>query len=110
MLVERQGRAGIRGAHQRGGAQNQIGGAGIEIAGERAGERQREAGRGSGRDLDPVADRGEGDEAVEQVIAVGAAAGDMQSEIDLGRRELGRHQPSEAGLGSGLPAFSSIST
>ena len=42
-------------------------------------------GKGS---LDPVAEAREHRQAVDQMIAVGAPAGDVQSEIDLGRREL----------------------
>ena len=37
-----------------------------------------------------VADAGEHHQAVEQVVAVGAPAGDMQEQIDLGRRGLGQ--------------------
>jgi hypothetical protein len=37
-----------------------------------------------------VADIGERDEAVDQVIPVGAPAGQMEIEVDLGRRQ-GRH-------------------
>ena len=40
-----------------------------------------------GGDLDLVGEVGEGNQRVEQVIAVGAAADDVQPEIDLGARE-----------------------
>jgi hypothetical protein len=39
-----------------------------------------------------VADAGEADQAVEQMIAVGAAAGDVQAQVDLGRGERGQHR------------------
>lgn len=58
-----------------------------QCRGFRAGylERQRVGRRGG----DLVADIGEGDEAVEQVIAVAAPADDMEIEVDLGRGEGG---------------------
>ena len=56
----------------------------IQGAGERAGYAEAEGfGR---RDLQRVGERGEGDEAVQLVIAVGAAAGHMEVEVELGRR------------------------
>jgi hypothetical protein len=72
-----------------GGAQHQIV---VAKPGERAGlgtaDRERQ---GVGRRRNHlIADIGEGNEAVEQVVAVGAASGDVQIEIDLGRRELGK--------------------
>ena len=50
------------------GAQDEVVGAGAEVAGERAVDGQREAGGGLGRD--EVAEAREDHEAVEQVVAV----------------------------------------
>ncbi len=57
-----------------------------ERGGERAGDAQRKIGRRRRRHL--VADVGEGDETVEQVIAVLAPADDVEIEIELCRRAL----------------------
>jgi len=38
-------------------------------------------------DFDPVAEAGENDQALKQMIAVGTPAGDMQRQIYLGRRK-----------------------
>ena len=51
----------------------------------------------------PVADIGEGDQAVEQVIAVGAPPGDMQVEVDLRRRERRPHHRSPTGVRPAQP-------
>jgi hypothetical protein len=52
------------------------------------------------RRADRVADIGKGDKAVEQVIAVAASAGDVQVEVDFGRRERGDRT---AGNGAAQP-------
>lgn len=38
-------------------------------------------------DLEPVAEAGENGKAVNEMVAVGAPSGDMQRQIDLGRRK-----------------------
>ena len=71
------------------GAQHEVVGAGAEVAGERAVDAPaRGPAAGSASTRSPSAR--EDDEAVEQVVAVGAAAGDVQREVDLGGRELRR--------------------
>ena len=55
-------------------------------------------------EADNIARRAEGDEAVEQVIAVGASAGDVERQIDLrGREDLNRHRPPCEGAARPLP-------
>jgi hypothetical protein len=87
-LVEMQRGAGSdRGAlsEEPGGAQYQIVIEPADCRRFRPGDRQgQRIGRHGG---DFVADIGEGDQAVEQVIAVGAPPDDVQIKVDLGRRE-----------------------
>jgi hypothetical protein len=40
-------------------------------------------------DLEPVAEAGEDGKAVDEMVAVGALSGDMQRQVDLGRRKPG---------------------
>ena len=58
--------------------------AGPERLREGTGQRDVEALRR--RDLQRIGERGEGDEAVQRMIAVGAAAGHVKVEVELGRR------------------------
>jgi hypothetical protein len=78
---------------ERGRADDEVVGTRPQAGRERPVDAQREAARGLR--LQPVADRGEGDEAVEQVVAVGPPAGDVQREVDLGPR---RFRETGAGL------------
>jgi len=69
-----------------GGAQDEIVRIGLQGGGERAVDGE---GEGLGRfGGDEVTDGGEDDEAVEQMVAVGAAAGDVKEEVDLGQGGL----------------------
>src|SRR6185312_937302 len=70
----------------------------------RSAYRQRQRRRRLGRDV--IADIGEGDKAVEQVIAVRAPADDMEIEVELRRSEAnGRHQPPRVTLLAGSLAM-----
>ena len=89
MLVEREGRIGRDaggGGQSAGGAQHEVIRLGLQPGAERAGDVKRQPAGGGGGEM--VAHRGEDGEAVEQVIAIGPAAGDVQVEIDLGGREV----------------------
>ena len=60
------------------------------VAGQARGERPARpcsASASAGRDRQPVADVGEGHQAAERMIAVGAGRADVQEQVDLGRRE-----------------------
>ena len=92
-LCQAQRRAVAGTAQRERGAEHEVVGAGAEVAGEGAVDGEREAGGGLG--LEQIAEAGEDHEAVEQVVAVGAAAGDVQREVDLGGGELA--SPAAAG-------------
>ena len=68
------------------GTQHQV----VRVIGERGGKGAVQGKRkvGSRQSVQRVADRGEDREAVEQVIAVGPAADEVQEQIDLGWRWL----------------------
>jgi len=93
ILLQRQARAAGLAARSRGPILQRAGGAQDQIViivagqrrGEGAGHLQRQSLGAFARDL--VADVGEGGQAAEFVIAVGALGADVQKEIDLGRRE-----------------------
>ena len=92
---------------QPGGAQAQIVRPVVQSGGERSGYGQRQRPR---RDRHPVADVQKHHQRIQQVIAIGTAAGDMQRQVQLGRSLLAAdHGCPVAGS---LPplAFSSAST
>jgi hypothetical protein len=75
--------AGLGGERAR-GLQNEVVIGGVQGVAEGAVEGEREI--GGRREFELVAGRSEGDQAVEQMVAVGPPADDVQVEVELGRR------------------------